>query len=223
MKLSYLIPLGLFVASSAFAQDDSIPADDVAATVLESPAPEVIVGVGLSTLGANLEAAYRINPTYQVRGVVMGGVDVDYDETDEDGDFNGNVTLGGVALLGDFYPLQTGWRISGGVLFSSSELSATGTTDVEGATGVEAEIAARFASDVAPMITTGYDVGLAEGWSLSTEAGLIFTGGIDVTYTADDPALQDELDNDPDLQDAADEASDLSVYPYASVTVSFRF
>lgn len=189
----------------------------------ETPAPDVIVGLGVSTLGANLEAAYRMNPTYQVRGVVMGGIDIDYDETSDDGEFNGNLTLGGVALMGDFYPLQTGWRVSGGLLFSGSELTATGTADVEGAMNVDADIEARFASEIAPMITTGYDVAMGERWSLNTEAGLIFIGGIDLTYTASDPTLQDELDNDPDLRETVEDASDIPIYPYASITVSFRF
>jgi hypothetical protein len=37
-----------------------------------------------------------------VRGTLIGGVDFGYDEDDK---FKGDVDLGRVALLGDFYPL----------------------------------------------------------------------------------------------------------------------
>ena len=223
MYRSLFVGLACLGTSTAMAQEAPVPDLNGVKVTLEPPTPEVVVGLGLSTLGANIEAAYRINPTYQVRGVVMGGVNVDYEESDEDGEFSGNLTLGGVAVMGDFYPLQSGWRISGGLFLSNAELSASGTTDVQGATDVDAEVEARFASDIAPMLTTGYDLGFGRGWSLSTEAGVIFTGGVDVIYTADDTALQDELDNDPDLQDIVEDARDVPVYPYASVTVSFKF
>ena len=231
MKRSLTTGLALLLATSATAQDaPEVPAEaDPAAMVAEAPdmmdaaAPEMSIAFGTSSLGLNIEAAYRLNPTYRVRGVFMGGIDVDYDESDEDGDFSGNLTLGGLAVMGDFYPLQSSWRVSGGLLLSNSELSATGTADVEGTGNVDATIEASFANDIAPMITTGFDTQLAPGWSLNTETGLIFTGGIDLEYTANDPTLQDELDNDPDLQDAKDDLSDISIFPYVSVTVSYTF
>ncbi|MDX8350400.1 hypothetical protein SLH49_20620 [Cognatiyoonia sp. IB215446] len=208
------------IASHAAAQEGS---STVSSVLDPASTQEVVVAFGVSTLGANIETAYRINPNYQVRGILMGGIDADFEETDEDGDFSGNVTLGGVALMGDFYPLQSGWRVSGGLLLSNTELSGSGTAEVEGAGRVEADVSAQFSGDINPMLTTGYDLGLGRGWSLNTEAGVIFTGGIDVTYTADDPALQDELDSDPELQEIVEDASDIAVYPYASVAVSFRF
>ncbi len=223
MKRSYVAGFALLLAPAAFAQERPIAISANAPMMNERPAPDMVVGIGLSSLGANVEAAYRLDATYRVRGVVMGGVDVDYDEANEDGDFSGNLTLGGVALLGDFYPLQTGWRVSGGLLMSKAELTATGTANLQDATNVDTAVAVRFARDIAPMITTGYDISFDDGWSLNTEAGVIFTGGIDVTYTADDPSLQDQLDNDPDLQNVVDDASAIPIYPYASVTVSFRF
>lgn len=208
------------IASHAAAQEGTSTASSELDPVSTQ---EIVVGFGVSTLGANIETAYRINPSYQVRGILMGGIDADFEETDEDGDFSGNVTLGGVALMGDFYPLQSGWRVSGGLFLSNTELTGTGTAEVDGGLTVDADVDARFAGDITPIVTTGYDLGLGRGWSLNTEAGVIFTGGIDVTYTADDPALQDELDNDAELQEIVEDASNIKLYPYASVAVSFRF
>lgn len=185
-------------------------------------AGDISAAVGISSLGANLEAAYQIDPTYRVRGAFIGGIDVSYEESDADGEFEGNFQLGGLALLGDFYPLQSGWRISGGLFFSNSELSATGTTDVDGV-DIDAETTAEFSSAIAPMVTTGYDLRFGDGWSFNSEIGLIFTGGIDLAVTADDPTLQSEIDDDADVQDAIDDAADISLYPYIGFGLSYTF
>ncbi|MEM6312107.1 MAG: hypothetical protein AAF754_18930 [Pseudomonadota bacterium] len=222
MKLFIALALALLLAPPVVAQQAADVSEN-APVIAETPLPDVVVGMGISTLGANIEAAYRLNPTYRVRGIVMGGVDIAYDAEDASGDFVGDVVLGGVAIMGDFFPLQSGWRLSGGLFLSNAELRATGTAEVEGGGTVDADIDARFASEIAPMVTTGYDIGFGRGWSLNTEAGVIFTGGIDVTYTAEDPALQDALDSDADVQDVVESAADLPIYPYASLTVSFQF
>lgn len=196
-----------FTASAASAQD----------------AGDVSVAVGVSTLGANLEAAYQIDPSYRLRGALIGGIDFSYEESDADGEFEGDIQLGGLALIGDFYPLQNGWRVSGGLFFSHSELNATGTAEIDGVGPQAVTTTAAFASDVAPMITTGYDLGFGDGWSFNTEAGLIFTGGIDLDFTADDSLIQDQVDADPDVQQAKADAEDISVYPYVSLSLSYRF
>ncbi|WP_341367324.1 hypothetical protein [Yoonia sp. BS5-3] len=193
-----------------------------AATAQE--AGDVSVALGVSTLGANIEAAYQIDPTYRVRGALIGGIDFDYEESDDEADFEGSIELGGLALIGDFYPLQNGWRVSGGLLFSNSELSATGTADIEGLGEEDVTISAAFVNDIAPMITTGYDANFGDsGWAFNTEAGLIFTGGIDLSFDADNAAVQDQVDDDPDVQEAQSDAEDITLYPYVSLSVSYRF
>ncbi len=180
------------------------------------------IGFGFSSLGANLEAQYKVNPSYAVRGVFMGGISADYEESDEDGDYDGSIDLGGVAVMGDFYPTQGGWRISGGLLFSNNELSATGTVDVAG-TDEAATITAKFENEISPIVTTGYEWAFADGWKFTPEAGIIFNGGIDLQFDATNPLAQDDIDNDPDLQDARDDASDIVVLPYVALTVSYQF
>lgn len=192
-----------------------------AATAQE--AGDMSVALGVSTLGANLEAAYQIDPSYRIRGAFIGGIDASYSESDADAEFEGDIQLGGLALIGDFYPLQNGWRVSGGLFFSNSELNATGTADIDGVGTEAVTTTAAFKSDVAPMITTGYDLGFGDGWSFNTEAGLILTGGIDLDFTADNPLVQDEVDDDPDVQQAKADAEDISIYPYVSLSLSYRF
>ncbi len=207
MKNFYAACLVVLGASAATAQDTG----------------DISVALGVSSLGGNIEAAYQIDPSYRVRGALIGGVDYSYEESDDDADFEGSIELGGLALIGDFYPLQNGWRVSGGLFFSNTELSATGTADIEGLGEEAVETTASFANDISPMITTGYDLRFGDGWSFNSEVGLIFTGGIDIDYTATDPLVQDQVDDDPDLQEAQDDAEDISIFPYISLTMSYQF
>ncbi len=118
--------------------------------------------------------------------------------------------------------MQNGWRISGGVFFSNTELSATGTVDVSGV-DEEATVSAAFANDITPMLTTGYEWRFSDGWSLNTEAGVLFIGGIDVDFDATDASAQDSIDNDPEVQDAIDDAGDINAFPYLSIGVSYTY
>ena len=109
------------------------------------------------------------------------------------------------------------------MFFSDTDLSATGTTDIDGLGDVVVTVDAEFENDIAPMVTTAYDWRFADGWSLSSEIGLIINGGIDVDFTASDSAVQDMVDDDEDVQDTIDDASDITVLPYVSFLVAYQF
>lgn len=182
------------------------------------------VGSGLSFFGANLELGYTIDPNWRARGAIMGGFNADFSETDEDVNVDGEFDLGGAALLADYYPTQSGWRVSGGLFFSNTELTATGTVDVGDPVVTEdATLTAKLANEVSPMITTGYDWSFADGWALTSEIGAIFGGGIDVSIVSDDPDAQAEIDADADVQELIQDASDIVAVPYLSLGLSYRF
>lgn len=179
---------------------------------------DVTIGAGLSTFGANLEAAYQIDPQWRARGALMGGISADYEETDNGDTVEGDFDLGAFAVLADYYPLQNGWRVSGGLLLSNTELSASGT-----AAGEAATVSGEFANPASPMITTGYDLRFGQGWSFNSEIGVVFNGGIDLEFTADNPLNQAVIDADADVQDAISDASDIVALPYLSLGFSYRF
>ncbi|PJI84544.1 autotransporter-like protein [Yoonia maricola] len=176
------------------------------------------VGTGLSTFGLNLEGAYQIDPQWRARGAFMGGLSLDFDETDDGDTVEGEFNLGGLAALADYYPMQNGWRISGGLFLSNTDLSASGQVN-----GDEADVTAEFANKVAPMITTGYDWRFGSGWAMTSEVGVILTGGIDIEYEAENPADQAAIDADPDVRDAISDAADIKALPYLSLGVSYTF
>lgn len=202
----------------------SLIACSAAATVQAQDFSDVSVGVGVSTFGANLEAAYRVDPQFGVRGALMGGISADFDETDDEGvTASGDFDLGGAAVLVDYYPTGGAWRLSGGLFFSNTQLSATGSVELEEGGTEDVSLNAEFANKVSPMVTAGYEYGFGQGWSFNSEIGLVFTGGVDLTFTATDPGAQDEIDNDPEVRSAISDASDIFAYPYLSFGVSYRF
>lgn len=195
-----------------------------AATVQAQDFSDISVGVGVTSFGANLEAAYRIDPQYGVRGALMGGISADFDETDDEGvTASGDFDLGGAAVLVDYYPNGGAWRLSGGLFFSNTELTATGEVDLEGGGTENVTLNAEFANQISPMVTTGYEYAFGQGWSFNSEIGLVFTGGIDLEVTASDPSAQQDIDDDQDVQDAISDAGDIFAYPYISLGVSYRY
>ena len=162
----------------------------------------------------------------------MGGLSYDTIESDDDGNrYEIDLALSAAALLFDYYPDRTGWRVSGGVFIDMSDLAATArgapgaAIEVNGETYADGrvEAAAQFANELAPMVTAGYEYDLGDNWRLSGEVGAVYTGGIEAAFTANSDALQEAVDADADFQKNKRDLRDLTVLPYLSVAVSFRF
>lgn len=186
------------------------------ALVLAAPAvaQEVTIGGGISTLGGQLEASYRLQPNVALRGFVVGGFGGDYEsDEDIDGDaynIKADASIGGAGLLADYYPMQSGWRVSGGLFFSSSAIDATFT----GPETFDASL--KMEREVAPMLTTGYRWDVSDQWSLAGDVGAIFSGLV---------ASSDSTDADVQSE-VADINAELNKYgaiPYLSLTASYRF
>ena len=114
-------------------------------------------------------------------------------------------------MLADYYPTAGNFRFSGGLYVPTGELQGTFTGDDTTFTGT-----ASFADDVAPMATVGYRLPFNSGFTVSAEAGAIFS---DYTLSTGSP--------DPSAQAEAarltDEANELGFYPYVSLTAGFSF
>ena len=193
---------------------------------------DMSVGLGVSTFGGNLEASYTINEQFRVRGALMGGFS--YEETESDpgeAAFEIDANLGGLAILADYYPTQSGWRVSGGLLFSNTEFSAYAEAsgsepiDIDGTEYTSGSVTtkAEFSNKVSPMLTTGYDLHFADNWTFSSEIGAVLIGGVDLSATAGGGIDQSEIDDSEDYQEARDDAGDLKVYPYLSLGLAYRF
>ena len=185
------------------------------------------IGVGVSTMGATVEPRYRFNEFFGVRAPI--GFASFSESTDFEGnDFTGDIRLGGVALLTDYYLPVGGLRLSGGAFISNYRVNgeASGSLEIDGVTYAEAEVQGRIRTRdrISPMVTVGADLGNVRGWSLSTDIGAIFTrfeGRFTGTETSGDPTFPDRLQNYEDRMN--DDLSSLKVLPYVSLQATFRF
>lgn len=204
---------------------------NVAAHASAQEIGDTSVSVGLSTFGANIEGTYQILPQWRMRGAIMGGLNYTGSETEDGNTFEVDAGLGAFAVMADYYPTASGWRLSGGLLVNNSNIDST--TTASGSNTIEIDgteyesgsvkVDANFSKKVSPMITTGYDYRFANNWMLSGEIGAIYTGGIDLNATGSTVELQDAIDASVDYRDARNDASDITFYPYISVTVGYSF
>ena len=172
---------------------------------------DVSAGIGLTTYGFSLEGEYIAAPQIGVRGMLIGGFNLE-DEFDlEDATVDGEASFGGFALIGDYYPLSNPWRISGGLFFSTSEITGDVT---EGLLTYEGEIA--FTNEIAPMITTGFSTEFAPGWSLSGDLGFIISS-LEVSSDDADPLVQADID------ELNDDLGDIPVLPFLGFAVSYSY
>lgn len=183
------------------------------------PAIKPAIDVGISSLGLEIGASARVSPYLGVRGFWTGGLKGKKSLTQDQLSVNLDGRIGGVGAVLDVHPFQNGLRGSVGLFHSTTRLSGSGTIS-----GGEAfSLDGRFKSGTAPMATVGYIGELYKGWSISGDLGAIFAGGVDLTFTATDPAQQSTVDNNTDVQKAIDDARKLTVYPYAALRVTYKF
>ncbi|MEL7181043.1 MAG: hypothetical protein AAFN63_14530 [Pseudomonadota bacterium] len=172
---------------------------------------EISVGVGVTNFGFSLQGEYDVAPQVAVRGMIMGGFSIDDTFEVDDAEVDGDAELGGVAILADYYPLSNPWRVSGGLFFSTTEISGDVT---DGLLTYEGEVA--LTNEIAPMITTGFNTDIAPGWALSGDIGMIISS-LEVSSDDDDADVQDEIDElNSDLED-------LPVLPFIGFAVSYTY
>ena len=172
---------------------------------------EISVGVGVTNFGFSLQGEADVAPQVAVRGMIMGGFNIDDTFEVDDAEVDGDAELGGVAILADYYPLSNPWRVSGGLFFSTTEISGEVT---DGLLTYDGEVA--LTNEIAPMITTGFNTDIAPGWALSGDIGVIISS-LEVSSDDDDADVQDEIDElNSDLED-------LPVLPFIGFAVSYTY
>jgi hypothetical protein len=181
------------------------------------------IGIGASTLGATVEATYRISDRFGLR-VPASYLDGSYSDTDDGIAYDLDLTMGGVGLLGDYYPGGGGFRLSGGAFVATLDgdgrARGNGTVGETAYTGVDLEVDASARNGVMPALAVGYDAGLGARWLVSADLGALYTGGFDVGIR-DRSGQVSQADLDAEIRKQQDDAPDF--YPYVKLTVAFRF
>jgi hypothetical protein len=161
----------------------------------------------------------------------------DHSEEIDDIDYDGELKLGSVGLVADWYPFGGSFRLSAGARSNSNKIdllaspTAAQVYEIGDRQYSGAQIGV-LTGDVkfkkfTPSLTLGWGGKLADGFTLGFEAGVLFQGSpkIDLAATggllANDPAFQAQVENER-LQ-AEDDAEDFKFWPVLQLHLLYRF
>jgi len=184
-------------------------------------------GLGLSTVGPQLQLGYKYSNNIGFRGFFAGGISESRSQTESDIKYEAKANLGGIGLLVDYYPMNNGLKLSGGLFKSNTDITMKSTITAPTTVGntsytsgtIDGKV--EFARDVSPMIAVGYDYNLGSNWTLGAELGAILNDGFKATATATGPITQADLD--AEMKDLQDALSSTKMLPYISVMATYRF
>ena len=209
---------------------------------------KVQAGAHVGTLGAGVNVGLDISEKFAARALFsMWGLD--YEETESDNEYKGDLDLQTIGLVTDWLPFAGGFRVTGGAFLNNNEVSAT-------ASGQEVDIGDETYADgridmlldferIAPYFGAGWTSGAIgdPGFSFSVDAGLLYqraprisgsgTVGNNCSFSISrggDATLQNcndieglQADLELEHMDLADDLKDFEWYPVLSIGVSYRF
>lgn len=204
-----------------------------ALAAMPAHAGEVYGGVGLP--GVFFGYAHALNDTLSLRVDLATLGSHDADGAEEGIDYEGKVNLHRAGVFADWFPMQGGFRITGGITFNDAKVKMTARGD-----GSTINIGGQdyvFTSDdrfdvrikyptVTPYLGIGYghQRSSATGWGFHFDLGASY-GKPKVRGSVSGPAaaLVQQEDIDRELDELQDTADDYRVIPQISVGASYRF
>ena len=182
------------------------------------------LSLGASTLGATLEAGYRIGPNFGLRGIAGYGV-AGFSSTYSGAPLDVTATIGGYGLLADVY-FGGGARISAGGMVPNyrADLAISGDITVNGNTFSGVDITGNIDSTrrIAPVLAFGYARRFPNNWGISADLGAMYTGGFALT-ASDNSAQIPQADLDAELAATNTELGQINILPFIKLGVSFSF
>lgn len=178
----------------------------------------------LGTNGLGLGYAASVSDDWAVRGqynTMKQSFSGDVGDFGSGSSLDVKIDFNSLQLVGDWYPMGEGFRVSGGVVFNNNKITVNGTGNVDGTNGtVNAEI--KMSDGVAPYLGIGYSTkpkvakGLGFNFDLGVmvqnpKATLTATGGPTPTQIANEQAQ---------MQDAVDK---LKYMPVLALGISYSF
>ena len=209
---------------------------------------QVQAGAHVGTLGAGVNVGLDISEQFAARAL-FSTWELDYEETESDNEYQGDLDLQTIGLVTDWHPFAGGFRVTGGMFLNNNEVSAT-------ASGQEVDIGDKTYEDgqidmlldferIAPYFGAGWTSGPIgdPGFSFSADAGLLYqraprlsgsgkigdacsfsiSRGGDATVLECDDAAGLRADLEREHMDLADDLKDFEWYPVLSIGVSYRF
>ena len=188
------------------------------------------IGVKVSTLGLGLDYSFTIAESFEGR-VGFNAFKHHLSKNLNGGDFQGDIKLGTVNMLVDWFPAHDSLRLTAGLMYNKNKisLSRSGTVDDGSTNGLTVtEYAYGDYRKLAPYLGIGWTGKKKDqGLSLAVDLGVLFQGDPRSYISTDNAACiaytkcnQKLIDDSVELNDAMKK---LRYYPVASATVSYLF
>jgi hypothetical protein len=212
------------IAFAAFCADTLLA---TAASAQETRA--VSVGANVSSLGVGVEAGYRINPYFGLRGGA-NYFSLSLDRTIDDIKYNTDFDLKSGGLVLDVFPFRGNFRISAGARINGNQADISGTptsnVTIGNTTYTPAQVG-RLNGDidfntVAPYVGIGFDGHITDALTIGFDLGVLYQGKPSVSLSATNPAVS-QADLNRERANIEDDLKMLQFYPVATVSLKYRF
>jgi hypothetical protein len=185
-------------------------------------------------LGLGVEYTYSLNDRIALR-FGLNGSELGFDGEESGIEYDFDLVWDSLSVAADFHPLQSPFRVTGGLLRNDNRLEAVsrsqGNVTIGDTTYTPDQVGTLTGvvsfDDTAPFIGVGWDWSRnKELFGVSFDLGLISQGGPTVSLTGDGDLLGDPVfDADIAAEEAElrDSLDDLDLFPYLTLGFVFRF
>jgi len=197
-------------------------------------AQQTSVGVSAGTTGLGLEFGYDFSDSFGLR---TNGNWLSFSkDVESDGiNYDGKLKLFTLGMLGDFYPFESGFRVTGGAYYNNNHVNLTatptGTFEIGGTPYTPAQIGslngrADF-NEFTPYAGLGFTSNRGNpGLSFVFDAGVMFQGRPEITLAGNGPITTSptfQADLERERQEIADDLKWTRFYPAVRLGVAYRF
>lgn len=197
------------------------------------PTGEYGVGLNVSTLGIGAEGGYRFDDHFGVR-IGANGFTYSFNKTFDSTPYSVDAHLASGGGLIDYYPFESGFRLTAGVKINGNGASATSTPTsnitISGTTLTPAQVGTLNAhvgyNTVAPYLGLGYAGRVSPAFELSIDAGVMYQGTADVSLTASSPLASTPTVQNALAQERNDiqhDANSLEFFPVLTLAATYHF
>ena len=208
----------------------------------------VVAKVG--TLGAGLEYVHPISPKIAV-GFGLNGLSYSDNIEESDINYDADLNMQTISLLGDYHPWGNGFKISGGIMNNGNQFDLTGTPTGDEEITIGDSTKRYQAEDIGSLTATigfksmapylGIGWGRApqsgKGWGFDADLGVLFQGKPDISFAVtcgqalidsdqvDDGTRCADLKADVEKEEAdlETDSDEFDMFPVISLGVSYSF
>ena len=201
-------------------------------------ATDVGVSVTAGSTGLGLHASYPVMPKLNAR-VGVNYLNYNYDGSTSEADYKFNMKLTTVDMLADYFPMDNGFRMTGGLVYNGNKIDASmkaknGTEYVLNGTTYSAAQAGSINGSVdfkkiAPYLGIGWGNAVKNaGWGFSADLGVMFQGSPNANLTntgCQAPVNCTQLASDIAVEKVKlnDKINSYNAYPVLRIGASYRF